>query len=701
KDSTNIPRLAHDLCEKKGGGFIEYMWKKPNNSEESVALPKTSYVELFEPWQWILGTGVYLEDIEEDVKNRLDAILEELTQTLGKMPLGQTGYFYIFNSNKELILHPIIDTYSPDSVKTLISNAPLDEIIIAAGSNSRSYEYKWLSPLQDKDTYIHRKKVFVEYFEPLDWYVCASFYHSELEEPGVLLGNKILLVSTIFILLSLILTFYLSNGITKPMNELMNYVAKIPGDFLDINLNKSPTFRSYEANALGKVINEMLASIKKQQNNLFEEKAKALESEARMRDSEKKYRYLYEYSNDAIFLIKENKIIDCNQKTLELFNSDKSAIIGNTPSALSPKYQYDGQKSSQKENKILSEVLDGNSMFFEWKHQRPNGDLFDSSVSLNLVELDNERYVQATVRDITERKNNELELEEYRHNLEKLVETRTNELNKVNKELSLINSQLSDKNELISEQNKALTGILVNLKETQTQLIQSEKMASLGILTAGVAHEINNPVNYIYNGTIAVKHAIDTEYPQDKEKHEQLFEAIFTGVKRIIDIVKSLGKYSRTQKDDITTCNIHEVMDNCLTMLYNQYKSRIEIKKKWMEDIPLINANEGELHQVFLNILTNSIHAIADNGKIKIETNTTNDSLQVIISDSGEGISSENLKHIFDPFFTTKEPGNGTGLGLSITKKLVENQKGNISCKSKLGKGTTFIISLPITNLND
>ena len=698
EDSINVTRLAVDICEKHGAGYIEYMWRKPRDSA-SMVVPKISYVELFEPWQWVLGTGIYLEDIEEDVANRLSAINDELKQTMGKMQLGKTGYFFIFNSDKKFVLHPLYSESTSDSLyATLPVNVPFEAIMKAAHAEQNSHEYTWYSPHENELDNPQRKKIFVEYFKPLDWYVCASFYHAELEEPGMMLGRKILYISAIFIVISILAMLNLSLRISKPLNELTGFVAGIPEKFEQIDIERIPEFRSHEAKSLGQVIKDMLTSIKHQQKSLLEEKGRAQESEEKMRDNEKKFRTLYESSSDAIFLIQDKRIVSCNQRTLQLLKRKKEDVIGSMPHKLSPTYQENGQRSADMTEEILASVLAGESRVFEWQHSRPDGEIVDCSVSLNLVELNNEKYVQATARDMSEHKKNEKELAQYRSELEKLVETRTEELNQANVTLSMTNDELVEKNDLIVHQNSVLKETLQNLKETQGQLIEAEKMASLGILTAGVAHEINNPINYIQNGTLALKMLFDENSSSDSKKHNQLFEAVFTGVKRITEIVRSLGKYSWSQKGVVAPCNIQIVVDNCLTILSNKYKHTIEVRKLYLQNIPLVDANEGELHQVFLNILSNAVQAIPEKGNIEIEVSESVKQLQVRISDDGIGIKPECKGQIFDPFYTTKEPGKGTGLGLSIAKKLIENQGGQIEVHSVFGKGSTFIVSLPIKN---
>lgn len=304
------------------------------------------------------------------------------------------------------------------------------------------------------------------------------------------------------------------------------------------------------------------------------------------------------------------------------------------------------------------------------------------------VNFSGQRGILQTTIDITDRKLLEEELKKYTEQLEFLVKQRTEELEASNEELSTINEELYT-------QRAQLTKTLEELRETQEQLIQTEKMASIGILTAGVAHEINNPINYIYNGAMAIENHLAERSPENLEALKPLFDAISTGIQRITGIVKSLSKYSR--KDDAlpAECNVHEVIDNALVMLYNQYKKRINITKDYSDRPPLILANEGALHQVFLNLLINAIHAISEEGTIEIRTKVSEGFVEISIKDSGIGIQPENQIKIFDPFFTTKDPGKGTGLGLSITKRIILENKGSINCYSEPGKGTEFVIILP------
>jgi signal transduction histidine kinase len=229
----------------------------------------------------------------------------------------------------------------------------------------------------------------------------------------------------------------------------------------------------------------------------------------------------------------------------------------------------------------------------------------------------------------------------------------------------------SFENELITINDK-LKANIEELKTTQQFLVQSEKMASLGTLAAGIAHEINNPLNFIKGGVSFLENYIKDNFPGQFEEVRPAMEGIDTGVKRAAVIVNSLNQYNSSDVLPFTKCNVNEIIDDCLVILQNQYKNRIEVQKLYTEVEYIFEGNEGKLHQAFLNILANASHAIDDNGQVKIKTDIVTEQIHITISDNGHGIPQENLKKVFDPFFTTKDPGKGTGLGLSITYNIIK-----------------------------
>lgn len=254
-----------------------------------------------------------------------------------------------------------------------------------------------------------------------------------------------------------------------------------------------------------------------------------------------------------------------------------------------------------------------------------------------------------------------------------------------------------------------------NIKKAQIQLIHSEKMASLGMLVAGIAHEINTPIGSISSmhdtlmrATEKLKGVLDVECDKSSPNHnkvESLLQVIDDansiiqdGTARVTTIVRRLRSFARLDQGELDEeADIHEGMEDTLTLIHHEIKHNITIHRKY-GTIPKITCRLSQLNQVFVNLLINAKQAIQEKGTITIETKADKDYITIKFTDTGQGISPEKLNHVFDPGFTTKGVGVGTGLGLSICYQIVQEHFGEIHVESKVGKGSTFTVILP-TNL--
>ena len=228
--------------------------------------------------------------------------------------------------------------------------------------------------------------------------------------------------------------------------------------------------------------------------------------------------------------------------------------------------------------------------------------------------------------------------------------------------------------------NEKMGDAMKKLQETTRKLIQSEKLASLGMLSAGVAHEINNPLNFIQGGLQLLEQGLEDE-KELKFEATPCLNVMKEGLRRASIIVKSLNHFSRDTETMNESCDLHQILNNSLVMLQPKLKYKGEVKKLFTSEKLVISGNEGKLHQAFLNIISNAEQAIQKDGLITISTIKKKKRIYVEIADNGIGITKENLKKISDPFFTTKPVGKGTGLGLSITYKIIEEHKGIIKVK--------------------
>jgi signal transduction histidine kinase len=307
-----------------------------------------------------------------------------------------------------------------------------------------------------------------------------------------------------------------------------------------------------------------------------------------------------------------------------------------------------------------------------------------------------------------------------------LINEQKAELSANSENLRQANEEIRATNDDLEQQKEDLKVNIENLKQTQKQLIETAKMASLGQLTAGVAHELNNPINFVKGNVKPLKRDIEDvfeiinkydliiknenlaekfeevetlktklDYTYVVKEINDLLEGINEGSSRTSEIVKGLRTFSRLEEEEFTKADIHEIIDSTLSILQNKIKSRINIKKDY-KDIGLIECLPSKLNQVFMNIINNGIEAINGEGEINIQTSKTDNQVRISISDTGSGIKDETMNHIFEPFFTTKDVGDGTGLGLSISLGIINNHNGDIDVISELAKGTKFIITIPI-----
>lgn len=283
------------------------------------------------------------------------------------------------------------------------------------------------------------------------------------------------------------------------------------------------------------------------------------------------------------------------------------------------------------------------------------------------------------------------------------------------------------------EQKRQLEQTLNQLKRTQAQLIQAEKMSSLGQLVAGVAHEINNPVSFIYGnlshideyfqGLLGMIDLYQQHYPNPQpdilayaDRHDlefvqedlpKILKSIKIGTERICEIVLSLRTFSRMDQADFKEVDIHEGIDSTLMILQHRLKEQpdrpeIQVTRNYGK-LPPVECYPGQLNQVFMNILANAIDALEEHPcdksyEIIVATKRINsDWIQITISDNGAGIPETILNNIFNPFFTTKPIGQGTGMGLAISHQIItQTHAGQLLCQSTLGEGTQFIIQIPI-----
>jgi PAS domain S-box-containing protein len=677
------------------------------------------------------------------------------------------------------------------------------------------------------------------------WIMAARVPLDAALRPAKELRDRILLIVLMVFLVAAVISLRISHTISRPIIALHKGTEVIAEGNLDYKVGIKT---KDEIGQLSRAFDEMTGKLKTtlaSRDELNREIVEREKAEQAVRESEEKYRSLFESSTDAIMLLDRKGFIDCNAATLKMLDlSSKEEFIAKHPAELSSEKQPDGTDSMTAATERIEAAFTKGSELFEWTHRRSDGTMFPAEVLLSRIEFKGEKVLQATVRDITERKR-EKELLQERMRLSDLAKEAGVALNKTGSlravlqesaetifksvdaafvriwtfdpvenvlelqasagmythidggharvpvgqfKIGLIAQErrphltnnvigdprvhyqdwaqkegmvafagyplivedqlmgvaalfarhpLSDETLLMlaavaetlangikrKQAEERLEKAYQDLVQTQMKLVQSEKMASVGQLAAGVAHEINNPLAFVMGNLGALKDYRDKldeylkavsslplgaeaarEIGELKQKLKiahimddmpNLIKETTEGAERINKIVQGLRSFARPEGGEMRSVEINECVETALNLLMNELKYKADAVKE-LGKVSAISGYPQQISQVFMNILLNAAQAIEKRGTITIKTYEKGRNAVIEISDTGPGISRMNIKKIFDPFFTTKEIGKGTGLGLSIVHGIVQRHKGTVEVDSEVGKGTTFVVTFPI-----
>jgi len=395
-------------------------------------------------------------------------------------------------------------------------------------------------------------------------------------------------------------------------------------------------------------------------------------------------------------------ILKANRAFAESYGASPEELVGRTCHEVT--HGLDHPCGSLDHTCPVLEVMEfGRVETCEHLHTTPDGRKKYVEIQLTPIFNDAEepRYLIHMARDITSRKESELELQRFAEELEQ-------------------------NNRALAEKTAELEAAHAELKASQSRILQQEKMASIGQLSAGVAHEINNPIGFINsNLTTLGKYAsrlivylgeqerlfrehgmteIGEELARQRRKLkidyivedlQELISESLEGTDRVKKIVLDLKGFSRVDDAECKEVDLHECLESTINIAWNEIKYKATLRREY-GDIPRVHCFPQQLNQVFMNLLVNAAHAIEEQGEITVSTGMVDDMVNVSIADTGCGIREEVRKRIFEPFFTTKEVGKGTGLGLSISYDIVKKHHGEIVVESEPGRGTTFHVRLPL-----
>jgi len=383
--SENLFKAFVDTCLEKGEGFVDYLWPKPTEKGSGTLLPKISYVTIFKPWNWIIGTGVYIDDIEAEANTRHMAVMAELQKVSEDLKIIRNGYMIIFDDDYKLLVHPYllfrdsIAHYNDNRITKILQGMKTAKL-----SGKQTYDYSWDRP-EDSGNYTYKKRAYITYYKPLGWYVVSVVFLADENRTINLLSRQIVIYSTVFLVLALIIALFLARSLTNPLSKLVHSVEQVKAHEIDKVV--IPAHGTCETKVLAQALNVMIRSINQSQEALIE--------------SEQKYRKLIDYSLVGNYITQANILKFCNQRFAEIFGyTDISELIGCNVKQLVD--AADWEKVSTEVT--LRETKKKEYSQYEFKGRRKDGTIIHLEVMGSSLDYLGEPAIQGTLIDITSRK---------------------------------------------------------------------------------------------------------------------------------------------------------------------------------------------------------------------------------------------------------------------------------------------------------
>lgn len=686
-----VPPMVAD-AHAHGSGFYSY-WRRLG---QTAPVEKLSYYRDFPSFKLVVGSGVYLDDVESAYQKQRESAIEALRQRLRTTRLAQTGYLYVFDAHT-LLIHPNPDIEGKKASAILdpVSGQPITTLLAQAADRPEGLRYLWDRP-DDRGHYVYDKISWVRSVPALGWYVCSSVYEDELKGVAFSLRQRILLVFCFVFILNLLAPYSISRHFIAPLKRLIGTARQVGEGDLSArtgivrrdeigvaaaafdgmvaelveniqNLDQRVTERTRDLSASNLALLEQSEKRRQSEQVAHAERGRAMKALAASRAaaanlsaSEQRFRSLFEGSAEAFMLLNETGFTDCNGAALRLFGvKDLPSFMSLNPAALSPPKQPDGRESVEAAQEYLMNVLEKGSVMFEWVHRRADNSYeFPAEVLLNRVHgADGEGVVlQAVVRDISQRKTAEAALLRAHQELRLLAQAKSDFVSTVSLEMrtpmtSVVGFAKLAKKRFI-EWRSAHTKLPV---KRQSSVIQAEQ-------------EMADIVEQSEQLTQLINHALDSA---------TIAGGGIEWLREATDIAPLIAQVVATLQP--------LAAERGLQLVYEA------------EALPEVKANAQRIHQVLVNLLVNAIHHTTQ-GRITVTAAPATEGALISVRDSGKGIATKRLANIFDKFQSDAkidDEAATAGLGLAICRQIVEGHGGRIWAESTLGRGSVFSFILP------
>ncbi len=662
RDLRDFQFIREQIVRKEG--YIEYEWKNP---QEKTTRPKALYMSYFEPWDWIVSVSSYREEFVTLIH------VDEFRQQILANRFGRTGYTYVMDSKGNLIIHPMLTGSIYDAVDS--SGRRFTEKICRE-KNGKTV-YSWKNPGEDQE----REKIAIyRYLPDIDWIVVSTGYLEEVYAPLTTMRNVLYVAMLITLLLLMTVSFLISRIISRPLQSIIAAFAQgAAGQFKTRIRTRATGEIRVLANYFNKFMRELDQYGRSLRNEIRERKNAQRDSEK----SERRLRMILSSANEGFMEVGSDRVIlDINPEMTQILGRPADEILGHKI------FEFVDAPSAERIREHLELRKIGLRSSYEATLLRPDGSraicLFNGAPILD--EKGRKVSSFAMISDITARKLDEEEIRRVNEELERRVEERT----------------------------FALQRTLQMVQEAQEHLVQSEKMAALGQLVAGVAHEINTPVGvgvtaatHLQESTLQVKALFDDGKLTRAEMVKFMSLAaegsaiLVSNLKRAADLIGSFKQIAtdRASGDERRFVLAEYVQELLLSLRPHLKHTAHQVRVECPPELAM-EGSPGAFSQILTNLVMNSLtHGFEGipAGVITISVTKAEAAIILQYRDNGVGIQPENLGRIFDPFFTTKRGQGGSGLGLHIVYNLVTRTfGGRIHVESVPGGGVLFTMTLPV-----
>ncbi|ANG63757.1 PAS sensor protein [Marinobacterium aestuarii] len=647
-----IPRIVA-LATQEGEGFYRYKWHRLG---ESRSLDKYSYVKNFPDWGFVVGAGVYLDDIDAEVQQQTAQALQKLRSGLLELRIAQTGYMYIFDGDGNMLIHPNanLDGTNFLGLQDPVTLRPISTELMEVAESGEELYYKWDKP-SDPGHYVYDKLALVRYLPGFDWYIGSSVYVDELRSSSQVLTDRILTMALVAMLAAILLAFIFVNWVTRPIRRLSETAQRVSDGELSA---KSGIRRDDELGLLAHSFDRMVdqlrgnihtldAKVQARTRDLEATNSQLLgavdslrQAQEELRVHEARQRLILDALPAQIAYIDTSmRYIFVNQGYADVFNRSKDDIVGRHPAEIL------GEQMFADIRQQIERTLAGEESVYEYRIQREDREMITKRILIPFHSADDE-----------------------------------------------VNGLLNLSLDITAE------------KEAERHINEAQRMSAVGQLAGGLAHDFNNLLSILLGNLVAMR-----DNPALNDALLRYLNPAIRATRRGADITRRLLAFSRRQPLKPSPVHLPTLISEIAELLAGPLPNSIRIDYQCAPDAPQPFVDAGQLEDALVNLALNARDAMPDGGTLSFEISRRHvsepltcdepvlpgDYVEIRVRDTGHGFSPRAVSLAFEPFFTTKTGGAGSGLGLSMVYGFVKQSKGYIQIQSALDQGSVISLLLP------